>query len=48
MNYLDAMQIKGTAPIALGLEGAGVVEAVDTEVTGFGVGDHVAYPRDAP
>lgn len=47
VNYLDAMQRKGAAPLALpsglGLEGAGRVAAVGSAVGNVAVGDRVAY-----
>jgi NADPH2:quinone reductase len=47
VNYLDAMQRAGAAPIplpsGLGLEAAGRVAAIGSEVEGVAVGDHVAY-----
>lgn len=47
INYLDVMQRKGTAPFAvpngLGLEGAGRVVAIGEGVTGYSVGDRIAY-----
>lgn len=47
VNYLDAMQRRGAAPIplpgGLGLEGAGRVTAVGSAVTNVNVGDRVAY-----
>lgn len=47
VNYLDVMQRKGTAPLALpsgiGLEGAGRVTAIGANVTNIAVNDRVAY-----
>lgn len=47
VNYLDVMQRKGTAPLALpggiGLEAAGRVTKTGTAVTDVEVGDRVAY-----
>jgi len=47
LNYIDVYQRTGLYPLALptgiGLEGAGVVEAVGAGVTGLRVGDRVAY-----
>lgn len=47
LNYIDIYQRTGLYPIAfptvLGLEGAGLVEAIGEGVTRFAVGDRVAY-----
>ncbi|MDX2218335.1 MAG: quinone oxidoreductase [Burkholderiales bacterium] len=47
LNYIDTYHRTGAYPIplpfTLGMEGAGVVEAVGANVTGFSVGDRVAY-----
>lgn len=48
LNYIDIYQRSGlyplpTLPWTLGMEGAGVVEAVGAGVTGFKVGTRVAY-----
>jgi NADPH2:quinone reductase len=47
LNYADTYHRSGAAkvplPAVLGLEGAGVVEAVGPSVTSFAVGDRVAY-----
>lgn len=47
INYLDVSQRNGAVPVVLpsglGLEGAGVVTAVGTDVTQVKVGDRVAY-----
>ena len=47
VNYLDVMQRKGAVPIPLpggiGLEAAGRVTAVGSDVTNVAVGDRVAY-----
>ncbi|APV49860.1 quinone oxidoreductase [Betaproteobacteria bacterium GR16-43] len=47
LNYIDTYHRSGLYPVPLpssiGLEGAGVVEAVGTGVTEFKVGDRVAY-----
>ena len=47
LNYIDTYQRSGLYPMkyptALGLEGAGVVEAVGEGVTRFSVGDKAAY-----
>ncbi|USI73882.1 quinone oxidoreductase family protein [Sphingomonas morindae] len=47
VNYLDVQQRTGAVPIplpsGLGLEGAGTVSAIGSEVEGISVGDRVAY-----
>ena len=48
VNYRDVLMRKGvhavkSLPSPIGLESAGVVEAIGPEVTGFAVGDRVAY-----
>jgi NADPH2:quinone reductase len=48
LNYIDTYFRSGlypppSLPSGLGTEGAGVVDAVGSEVTGFKVGDRVAY-----
>jgi NADPH2:quinone reductase len=47
VNYIDTYQREGIYPMALpyvpGLEGAGRVRAVGPDVTGFAVGDRVAW-----
>lgn len=47
LNYIDVYHRSGlyplTTPFTPGLEGAGVVEAVGSDVTRFSLGDHVAY-----
>ncbi len=48
LNYIDVYHRSGLyptpdLPCTLGMEGAGIVEAVGTEVTDFKVGDRVAY-----
>jgi NADPH:quinone reductase len=47
LNYIDTYHRTGAYPIplpfTLGMEGAGVVEALGANVTGFSVGDRVAY-----
>ncbi|MEM1020485.1 MAG: quinone oxidoreductase [Pseudomonadota bacterium] len=47
LNYIDVYHRSGLYPVPLpsgvGLEGAGVVEAVGAAVTGLAVGDRVAY-----
>lgn len=51
VNFIDIYQrsgaYKGTLPLALGLEGAGTVEAVGPGVTEVRVGDRVAW-KDVP
>jgi NADPH:quinone reductase len=53
LNYIDTYHRSGlyplpTLPSGLGVEGAGVVEAVGPNVTGLVVGDRVAYAGGAP
>src|SRR5712691_10050828 len=48
VNYRDVLMRKGihavkSLPSGIGLESAGVIEAIGPEVTGFVVGDRVAY-----
>ena len=48
LNYIDTYHRSGLYPVpklpsGIGLEGAGVIEAVGEGVTGFAVGDRVAY-----
>jgi NADPH:quinone reductase len=48
VNYRDVLMRKGihtvkSLPSSIGLESAGVIEAVGPDVTGFAVGDRVAY-----
>lgn len=47
LNFIDTYQRAGLYPIelpyVLGMEGGGTVETVGPEVTGFAVGDNVAY-----
>jgi NADPH2:quinone reductase len=48
VNFIDTYQRSGvypspSLPRALGLEGAGVIEALGPEVSGFAVGDRVAW-----
>jgi len=51
LNFIDTYHRSGLYPVdlpaTLGREGAGIVEAVGSEVTGFSVGDRVAYPMSA-
>jgi len=51
LNYIDVYQRSGMYPIgdmpkALGMEGAGVIEAAGDGVNDFAVGDRVAYAMD--
>ena len=52
LNYIDVYQRSGlypnTLPLALGMEGAGVIEAVGTGVTHLKVGDRAAYAANPP
>ena len=48
VNYRDVLMRRGvhavkSLPSAIGLESAGVIDAIGPEVTGFAVGDRVAY-----
>jgi NADPH2:quinone reductase len=47
VNFIDVYHRTGlypkSLPFTLGLEAAGLIEAVGAEVTGFRVGDHVAF-----
>ena len=47
VNFIDIYHRTGLYPLPLpavpGVEGAGVVEAIGENVTGFGIGDRVAY-----
>lgn len=43
LHVADGLVGEGRWPIVLGHEGAGVVEAVGAEVTGFAPGDHVVF-----
>ena len=51
LNFIDTYQRSGLYPLALpailGMEAAGVVEAVGPGVTNPGIGDRVAYPMTA-
>ena len=52
LNYIDVYQRTGlypnTRPLALGMEGAGVIEAVGEGVTHLKVGDRAAYAANPP
>ena len=52
LNFIDVYQRTGVypnaLPLALGMEGAGVVEAVGAGVTHLNVGDRVAYASQPP
>jgi NADPH2:quinone reductase len=52
LNFIDVYQRTGlyanALPLALGMEGAGVVEAVGPGVTHLDVGDRVAYASNPP
>lgn len=52
LNYIDIYQRSGVYPLALphalGMEGAGVVEAVGADVTHLSPGDRVAYAAAPP
>ena len=48
LNYIDIQQRSGgypmnDLPVALGMEGAGAIDAVGPEVAGFAAGDRVSY-----
>jgi NADPH2:quinone reductase len=48
LNYIDIQQRSGgypmnDLPVALGMEGAGVIDAVGPDVAGFAAGDRVSY-----
>ena len=48
LNYIDVQQRSGgyplkNLPVVLGMEGAGVIEAVGPDVIGFSAGDRVSY-----
>ncbi len=51
LNFIDTYQRSGLYPLSLpatlGMEAAGIVEALGPGVTDFGVGDRVAYPMTA-
>ena len=51
LNFIDTYQRSGLYPLALpatlGMEAAGVVEALGSCVTDLGIGDRVAYPMSA-
>ncbi|HBK00227.1 MAG TPA: quinone oxidoreductase, partial [Delftia acidovorans] len=52
LNFIDVYQRSGLyslpMPLSLGMEGAGVVEAVGAGVEHLGVGDRVAYASNPP
>jgi NADPH2:quinone reductase len=52
LNFIDVYQRSGLyslpMPLSLGMEGAGVVEAVGEGVQHLGVGDRVAYASNPP
>jgi NADPH:quinone reductase len=52
VNFIDTYHRTGLYPLALpavlGVEGAGVVEAVGADVTHISVGDRVAYAARSP
>jgi len=52
LNYIDVYQRTGlypnALPLALGMEGAGIVEAVGAGVTHLKVGDRAAYASNPP
>ncbi len=52
LNFIDIYHRTGLYPLPLpsgiGLEGAGVVEAIGPEVSGFSIGDRVAYAGGPP
>lgn len=52
LNYIDVYQRSGlypnTMPLALGMEGAGVIEAVGEAVTHLKAGDRAAYAANPP
>jgi len=52
LNYIDVYQRSGlypaTMPLALGMEGAGVIEAVGEGVTHLKAGDRAAYAANPP
>ena len=52
LNYIDIYQRSGAYPLpmpsGLGLEAAGVVEAVGSAVTEFKAGDRIAYAGGPP
>ena len=52
LNFIDVYQRSGlypnTMPLALGMEGAGVIEAVGEGVTHLKVGDRAAYAANPP
>ena len=52
LNFIDVYQRTGLytlpMPLTLGMEGAGIVEAVGEGVTHLKVGDRAAYASNAP
>ncbi len=52
LNYIDVYQRTGMyanpLPLTLGMEGAGIVEAIGADVTHLAVGDRVAYASNPP
>ncbi len=53
VNYIDVYQRSGAYPLpampgVIGMEGAGVVEAVGKDASGFRIGDRVAYAGGPP
>ena len=52
LNFIDVYHRTGLYPLplphGLGMEGAGIVEAIGTGVTDLAEGDRVAYPARRP